>query len=243
MGGEETKKSWKETQRERQIKQQKAEEEYRRQKETETKRKRRKLSKGKIIVGICLIASILSVSVYGVWQYNESQKPPVIGANVPAPSLNPDSLDTKDSAKDFSLTDINGTQVSLSQFKGKVIGLHFMAVGCHGQINPINEYQLAELKSACAGSCGGGQVAFLTVAVATCQSSDLGVLRTNYGFNWIIGNDYADETLEIVNAYVPYEIGDGSIVLIDKTFNIAQVYAGGVSAQTLMSKISQLSEA
>jgi hypothetical protein len=118
-----------------------------------------------------------------------------------------------------------------------------MAVGCHGQINSINEYQLAQVKGACNNLCGEEQATFLTVAVATCESSDLGVLRRDYGVSWIFGNDYADQTLEIVDAYAPYEIGDGTVVLIDKTFNVAQVYSGGVAAETLISKISQLSEA
>jgi len=243
MVKEEKKKSWKETQRERQIRQQKSEEAYQKQKEAETKIKPRKLSKGKMILGICLIASILSVSVYGVWQYNEGQKPPVIGSNIAAPSPAPNSPNPKISAQEFSLQDINGTLVSLSQFKGEVIGIHFMAVGCHGQINPINEYQLTQLKGACNNFCGKEPATILTVAVATCQSSDLNVLRNDYGVTWTLGNDYADGTLDIVDAYVPHEIGDGTVVLIDKNFNIAQVYNGGVAAETLSSKMRQLLEA
>jgi hypothetical protein len=42
---------------------------------------------------------------------------------------------------------------------------------------------------------------------------------------------------------VPFEIGDGAIVLIDKTFKIAEIYNGGVSASSLVTKIQQLSGA
>ncbi len=86
-------------------------------------------------------------------------------------------------------------------------------------------------------------MAFLTVAVATCENSQLDVLRSDYGVSWILGNDYADKTLEIVNNYVPFKIGDGTVVLIDKNFNVAEVYNNGVSSNTLISKITQLSGA
>lgn len=228
----EEKKNWKETQRDRQIKQQRAEHSHQVQRQREEKKKHRKFPLEKLFFGVTLV--ILVLTAYGVWQFYEGQKPPVIGG------VSASVSEPQEAAPDFSLIDINGTRVSLSQFGGRVIGIHFMAVGCHGQINPINEYQLTQLRSVCDSVCGEGNITFLTVAVATCESSDLDVLRNNYGVSWILGNDYADETLDIVNAYVPYEIGDGAIVLIDKTFNIAQVYNGGVAAETLAPIIGQL---
>jgi hypothetical protein len=228
------KKNWKDQERERQIKQQRNQQTYQRQSKPNRTNKRSKLRSVKIILSaICLITLLLTA--YGIWQYYEGQKPPTIGSG----SIASGSSSTT-SAPSFSLKDINGTQVSLSDFSGKVIGIHFMAVGCHGQINPINEYQLAQLNSACNSLCGEESTAFLTVAVATCESSDLNVLRSNYGITWTLGNDYSDGTLEIVNSYVPFEIGDGAVVLVDKTSNIAQIYNGGVSANTLVAKINQL---
>ncbi len=228
------KKSLKEQQRERQIKQQRTQEANERQgKQNKTKKHSKLRSVKYIFSAICLITLLLTA--YGIWQYYDGQKPPAIGSG----SIVSGSSSTT-SAPSFSLNDINGTQVSLSNFGGKVLGIHFMAVGCHGQINPINEYQLAQLNSACSSLCGKENTAFVTVAVATCESSDLNVLRSNYGITWVMGNDYADGTLEIVNSYVPFEIGDGTVVLVDKTSNIAQIYNGGVSADTLVSKINQL---
>ena len=233
----EDKKSWKEKQRDRNLKQQRSQipQSYREQKIENRRRMQRSI---KIIFStICLITLLLTS--YGIWQYYDSQKPPTIGGAAAAPDVSSSTA----LAPNFSLKDINGTQISLSQYKGKVIGIHFMAVGCHGQINPINEYQLTQLNSACNSLCGKENATFLTVAVATCESSDLDVLRRNYGVSWTLGNDYADGTLEIVNSYVPFEIGDGTVVLVDKTFSIAQVYQGGVAANTLVSKIGQLSGA
>ena len=219
------------------VKKQNPQDTYQRR-ERDVANRRRKLHNIKIILStVCVIALVLTS--YGIWQYYDGQKPPTIGGAAGAP----DGSSSLVLAPDFSLKDINGTQASLSQFKGKVIGIHFMAVGCHGQINPINEYQLTQLSNACSNLCEKENVAFLTVAVATCENSQLDVLRSNYGVTWTLGNDYADGTLEIVNSYVPFEIGDGAIVLIDKTFNIAEIYNGRISAANLVTKIQQLSGA
>ena len=218
------KKSWKETQRQRQIGQQRV-----------AKRRPQKFPFQRLFLGVALIVVVLAA--YGIWQYYDGQKPPTIGgvSGTVSPSTGP--------ATDFSLRDINGTEVSLSQFNGSVIGIHFMAVGCGGQINPVNEYQLAQLKGTCSNLCGKEPATILTVAVATCESSKIDVLRATYGVSWIMGNDYEDGALDIVNAYVPHEIGDGSVVLIDKAFNVVEVYGGGVAAETLSSRITQLLEA
>lgn len=229
-------KTWKEVQRERQEKQKLSQEAYRKQTESYPKSKRHKLSRGKMLLVVGLIAILISASAYGVWQYYEGQKPPEIagGGNVdPTANLNAP-------APDFSLRDINGTRVSLSQFRGKVIGIHFMAVGCHGQIYEVNDYMLNELHRLCSSYCGSGLIAFLTVAVATCENSQLDQLRGNYSANWILGNDYDDEVLDILSAYASYDIYDGSVVLIDKAFNVTQVYSPGVSSGTLASRVSQM---
>jgi hypothetical protein len=235
MPKSEKKKSWKETQHDRQMKQQRAENGHRVQKERAIRRKPKRFPFERLFLGLALIVVILAA--YGIWSYYDGQKPPTIGgvSGTVSPSTGP--------ATDFTLRDINGTEVSLSQFSGRVIGIHFMAVGCHGQINPVNEYQLAQLENVCSNLCGKEPANILTIAVATCESSDLDVLRSSYGVTWALGNDYDDGVLDIVNAYVPHEIGDGSVVLIDKGFNVVEVYRGGVASGTLSSRISQLLEA
>ncbi|MDH5451565.1 MAG: hypothetical protein OEX77_11860, partial [Candidatus Bathyarchaeota archaeon] len=136
--------------------------------------------------------------------------------------------------------DIDGTQFSLNQFSGKVIAIHFMAVGCHGQIYPINDNQLTQLKTVCNAYCSSKPVTVVTVAVATCASSDLAQIQANYGITWVLGNDYADGKMDIVEAYNKYSITDGTIVLIDKAFNVSEVYTDAITADTLPSKIDQL---
>lgn len=227
------KKSWRERQRERQIRQQRAQEAYRIQKEIEAKRKPRQWPKGKIIFGVCVIALIFIG--YGAWQHFDalSQLPPSFGGDTGNPP--PTGL-----APDFSLRDINGNLFSLNQHTGEVIAIHFMAVGCHGQLYQINDYQLRQLKSACTSYCSNKPVTMITVAVATCPSSDLANICADYGITWALGNDYDDYVLDIVDAYMKYSIKDGTIVLIDKTFNVAKIYNEAAPADTLSSKISQL---
>ena len=194
------------------------------------KKKSRRWSKGKILVGACLAALIFVA--YGAWQYY-LQLPPTIGGetNNPLP---------KDSAPNFSLKDINGTQFSLDQFSGKVIAIHFMTVGCSGQISPINDYQLKQLKGVCNDYCSNKPVSVVTVAVATCPNSGLEGIRTSYGITWSLGNDYADGKMDVIEAYESYLIKDGTILLIDKAFNVDKVYTEAITSNTLSSRISQL---
>jgi len=224
------KKSWRERQRERQLRQQRAQEAYQIQREREAAKKPRKWPKGKLIFGFCMVALIFTA--YGTWQYFEGQKPPSFGGatNNPLPT---------GSAPNFSLKDINGTQFSLSQFNGKVIVLHFMSVGCSG-IDSISINQLKQLKSICDNYCGEKAVAILTVAYATCPNTDFAQLRVNYGIRWFFGNDWDDRVLDVIEKYISYGIEQGSIVIIDKSFNVVDVYTEQVTASALSSRIYQL---
>lgn len=208
------KKKLKERQPERSIRQQEAQEAYREQKEREAERKPRQWPKGKILGVICLI-SLIFVS-YGAWQYYIQPHP-----TGPASNL--------------SLEDIN-------QFHGKVIAIHFMYVGCGGQMISINDHQLKQLKIVCNNYCDNKPVALVTVAAATCPNSDLAKIRANYEIMWVLGNDYGDGKMDIFNAYKAYSIKDGTIVLIDKAFNVVHVYSEAITADTLSLEINQLLE-
>ena len=225
------KKSWKERQREKQIRQQRAQKAYRIQGEREAERKPRQWPKGKILVGVCLVAVILGA--YGAWQYY-IQLPPTIGDGTDG---NPPPTG---SAPDFSLKDIDGTQFSLNGHSGDVIAIHFLAVGCGGQIRSINDHQLKQLKSVCNDYCGNKPITMVTVAVATCPNPDLARIRSNYGITWVLGNDYDDGKLDIVDAYTSYKITDGAILLINKSLDVVETYTESVAASTLSSKINQL---
>lgn len=218
---EKKKKSWKKRQRERQ----RAQEAYETQRAREAQKRPRKWPKGKILGAFFLV--LLIFGAYGAWQLSQPSAAP--------PSINP--TNQLEIPYEFTMNDVDGTRFSLASQKGKVVVIHIMGVGCHGQINPINDNQLTQLKTVCSSFCGNEPVTFVTVAVATCASSDLAQIRTTYGITWPLGNDYDDGTMDIAEKYASQ--GDGTIVLIDKTFHISESYAT-IAASTLSSKISQL---
>jgi len=222
---EKRKKGWKERQRERQIRQQRAQEAYQIQRQREAERKPRKWPKVKILATLCAITVIFGA--YGVWQYTQPSTEP--------PAINP--TNPLQTPYEFTMKDTNGTQISLSSFRGRVTVIHIMAVGCHGQINPINDNQLTQLKTVCSSFCRDKPITLISVAVATCPSSDLANIRATYGITWFFGNDYDDGKMDIAQQYATN--GDGTLVLIDKTFHISNSY-GTITASTLSSKISQL---
>lgn len=191
-----------------------------------TEKKPRKWPKGKIIVGICIVAVL--IVAYGAWQYS------IPGTTSPQ-SIGP--------APDFPLTDINGTFFTLGQFVGKVIALDFMIVGCHGLVYPVDDNQLRQLKQVCNSYCGDSQFVIITVLSSTCLTSNLSQIRADYGITWRMGNDYASGMLDIFKAYAKFLVNDGTIVLIDKTFNVTQVHTEAITASTLSSEIEQLLKA
>lgn len=228
----EKKKSWKEKQRERQIKQDRTQQEYEVKRKEYEKKKPRKMPKGKIVLGVCLIAVVLSA--YGAWQFSGAQSSLTSEDETANPSPNT-------TAPNFSLKDINGTQISLNQYSGRPLLVHFMALaGCSGQLNDVSYVRLPQLNSV--SSKYSEKIAIVTVSVATCAGCDtiLANLRKDFGISWVLGNDYDDQRLDIVESYSNYEIYDGTIILIDKSFNVAQVYSNEVTVDTLTSKIDQL---
>ena len=238
MPKKEKKKSWKEIQRERQLKQQRAQEGERIRLEVDRKYKNghKGYPKGKIFVAVCLIA-VIFVS-YVAWQQSNSANVNELPPTIPSGTTKPPTTTTP--APSFSLRDVNGTLFSLNQHSGQVIAIHFMAVGCHGQIYPINDYQLQQLGTVCSNFCGSKSVTAVTVAVATCENSDLAQLKANYGVTWCLGNDYDDGKMDIIDAYTKYSIQDGTIILVDKESNVAQVYTNTITADVLSSQINQL---
>jgi len=219
------KKSWKERQREKQMRLQRAQEAYEIQREREAERKPRKWPKGKVLGAFCLV--LLVFGAYGAWQYTQPSTAP--------PIINP--TNTLQTPYEFTMNDIDGTRFSLASHKGRIVVIHIMAVGCHGQIDTINDNQLTQLKTVCSSFCGSDPVTFVTVAVATCASSDLAQIRATYGITWSLGNDYDDGTMDIATKYASQ--GDGTIVLIDKTFHISESFTA-ITASTLSSKINHL---
>jgi len=219
------KKSWKEKQRDKNVKFQKAQEAYETQREKVAEKKPRSLSTRKLLGATGLI--LLLFLAYVAWQYTQpSTAPPAINPSNPLQTL-----------YEFTMSDINGTQFSLRNFSSRVILIHVMGVGCSGQINEVNINQLTQLKAVCSIYCENAPITFITVAVATCATSNLEQIRSNYKISWLFGNDFADGIMDIAQKYGTH--GDGTIVLIDKTFHISDSY-GAASASEIIGGIDQI---
>ncbi len=184
----------------------------------------------KIFIGIVLLVIVLIA--FGLWQSGQGQQ---------SPEPTNGGQSTFGVAADFSFKDTNGTQISLSQYAGKPILVHFMTLaGCTGQMNPISYTKLPQLASV--NSKYTDKIAIVSVCAATCAGCDevLANVRNAFDISWIIGNDYSDEKMDIVESYSKCDLYDGTIVLIDKSFNIAEVYKPDVTLSTLTAKIDQL---
>jgi len=204
-----------------------------------------KTSKGKIILSFCLVT--LTVAAFGIWQYY-TNLPPSIGESKETSSSTETALGVTASssnqsevlAPDFFLNDINGSRFTLKQFKGRVVIVHFMAVGCGGQIRAITDHQLKQLKKVCDNHCGSSNLTMITVVISTCEGNTLDLIRTFYNITWFFGNDYDDKKLEIIDAYEKYSILDGSIILIDKSLRVAEVYIEEIDAGSLSTTLGRL---
>ena len=204
-----------------------------------------KTSKGKIILSFCLVT--LTVAAFGIWQYYTNLPPSIGESKETSSSTETTSGVTASSsnqsevlAPDFSLKDINGSRFTLKEFKGRVVIVHFMAVGCGGQIRAITDHQLKQLKKVCDNHCGSSNFTMITVVVSTCEGNTLDLIRTFYNITWFFGNDYDDKKLEIVDAYGKYSILDGSIILIDKSLRVAEVYIEEIDAGSLSTTLGRL---
>ncbi len=142
----------------------------------------------------------------------------------------------------FTLTDLMGDKHRLADYEGNAAIIHFMAVGCGGEYRTINDNQLKELKKVCLSLCSNSSVKMFTVLISTCTTTDLQQLYGMYNITWIIGNDYQDNKLDIVNTYSKYEVVDGSIVMLGRDLSFHEAIHEVIAADTIISKTRDILE-
>ena len=141
-------------------------------------------------------------------------------------------------APDFTLQDANGTYFSLSNFKTKIVVLHFMQFGCGGQAGP-NEQQFNEFKLLLNQH---PEIAIITVFVSSC-SFDLMEAKQNYGITWWFANDAQWDAIKHYWDYGLDESGvfhNPTLFLIDKEQNLRKKFSDVTSVDILSSNISAL---
>ncbi|HOK63421.1 MAG TPA: TlpA disulfide reductase family protein [Soehngenia sp.] len=91
---------------------------------------------------IIIFAVIIAVSAIGIWKLNSTNEvaenegaiysqTPADNSEVENPMVNDaPELESKDPAIDFTLKDLEGNDVSLSDFEGKIVLLNFWATWC-----------------------------------------------------------------------------------------------------------------
>lgn len=150
------------------------------------------------------------------------------------PQNNSSTYGLSGSAPLFTIDDINGTEISLSDFKGKIVVLYFIGSIYEAEINEID---------AIWASYRGENVVVIGVINPTCSCTvDLiYTVRRDRNFTWFLARDDAYVTNSLYSKSItshgePYF---PTVVLIDKNLDIARVY-GFVPASTLSSEIESL---
>lgn len=136
-------------------------------------------------------------------------------------------------AEDFSLIDLDGNSFSLSDFRGKVVILDFMATWCGSC-----RQELSHLKDVWENETYKGKLVLVTIDVDLTESAEtLRAFRQDFSYaTWIWATDTDEEQVA-----QSYEVGTiPKIVIIDQKGHIRFTYTGETSALTLTQEINQL---
>ncbi len=123
------------------------------------------------------------------------------------------SIEIGKEAPDFSLSDINGKQVSLSEFKGKVVILDFFASWCPPCRQEVPDF--IELEKAY------GDKGFTVIGVALVSAEDAKDFAAKFGINYPVLVDDGKAS----DLYGPIRSIPTTFVL-DKSGKIVKLYIG-----------------
>jgi cytochrome c biogenesis protein CcmG/thiol:disulfide interchange protein DsbE len=136
---------------------------------------------------------------------------------------------TPNLASDFSLTDLNGNPFSLSDFKGKIVIIDFMATWCSPCRLQMPHYEVVweEYQN---------RIVILSIDIDVRESEDtLRIFTQDYPFaTWIWARDTANlgETYKVI--WIP------TTVIIDQEGSIRFTRVGVTSSSTLIQEIEEL---
>lgn len=184
-----------------------------------------------LIMGAILVGAL----ILGSSAVKENISPDEV-PDAPDPSENPDVA----SGPVFKLTDLQGIDYNLIDFAGSPVLVHFMTVGCDGQYAVLNDNRLKQLKLICDNLCDNSSLRIFTVLVSTCTTTDLSQFYDVYNITWILGNDYQDSKLDVVETYSESLIEDGTVLLLGKDLQVNEVINEPISADSLIKKIRLL---
>jgi len=137
------------------------------------------------------------------------------------------ALEIGEDAPDFSLNDINGKQVSLSEFNGKVVILDFFASWCPPCRQEIPDF--IELEKAYSDK------EFAMVGVALVSAQDAKDFAGKFGINYPVLIDDG----KVSNLYGPVRAIPTTFVL-DKSGKIVKLYVGFRQKKVFEADIKEL---
>ena len=140
----------------------------------------------------------------------------------------------------FKIVDLKGNDHRLADYQGSPVIAHFMSVSCGGEFSKLNDNQLKQLNSVCGDLCDENHVTIFTILVSTCETTDLSQLYDLYNITWILGNDYQDAKLDVVEAFSEFEPADGMIILMDGDLVVNKVLDYSVTSEDLLAEILAL---
>ncbi len=140
------------------------------------------------------------------------------------------SLRGGDDAPDFTVTDINGNEFTLSDQRGKVVLIDFMATWCP----PCNDVmpELVEVYGE-----HGTDIVMISVDVDRTESnSDLRSFRNGHGAQWTFARDTDDLQLKYNVESIP------KLVIIDAQGDVVYTHVGSESAGKISKEIERARE-
>lgn len=176
--------------------------------------------KGKNITGLLIVIAILVIAIASGWYFLSGfgrNSAPESGQEIP-----------KVLAEDFSLNDLNGNPFKLSDFRGKVVLIDFMATWCgpcrlqmphYGTI--LEEY--------------GDEIEMMSIGIGPESEEALTAFAQGFPYaTWIWAKDTANLGWIYQVTRIP------KTVIIDQNGYIAFTHTGVISASTLITEIDTL---
>ncbi len=163
----------------------------------------------RLLIIVVILAAIIGIALYMYMTYME----PV-----------------RKKAPDFTVTDINGNTIRLSDFtaEGKIVILNFITYHC-----PACKQEFSDLHQVY--DKYHGQVVIVTISVGKGETDKmLRELAQQYNITWYIARDTDNVASKYDVMAVP------TTVIVDPSGYIRYVHVGKVSADTLMDEIKEM---
>jgi thiol-disulfide isomerase/thioredoxin len=133
-----------------------------------------------------------------------------------------------ENTQEFTLTDTDGNTFSLSDFKGKVVLLDFMATWCVPCVTEISSLKEVQQNF-------GDSVVIISIDVETSETSDeLKTFKEEQGATWRFAVDTVALATEYNIVYIPH------LVIVDKNGVTQFTHTGTTSSSVLISEIEGL---